>query len=148
MAQHRQAGTFVEPGPGRAAEPGPTAWIGWVYFAGVIMLIVGCFNAIAGLVALFHDEYYLVTSNGLLVEADYTAWGWTLLIYGAVVALTGIGVLFGQTWARVIGVILAAVNALLNLGFLAAYPIWSLLIIALDVVVIYALVVHGREAHR
>jgi hypothetical protein len=148
MAQHRHAGSFAESGPERAADSGPTAWIGWVYFAGVILLIVGCFNAIAGLVALFHDDYYLVTSNGLLVSADYKAWGWTLLIYGVVQALAGIGVLSGQTWARVIGVILAAVNALLNLGFLAAYPIWSILIIALDVVVIYALVVHGREAHR
>ena len=114
-------------------------------FAGILMFIAGSFNAIAGIVALFNDKYYLVPSQDLLVKVDYTVWGWVLLIYGIVQGLAGIGVLLGQTWARAVGVILAVFNIILNLGFLAAYPIWTTIIIALDVVVIYALIVHGRE---
>jgi hypothetical protein len=145
MVQHQQTGPVATPAHGYQREPRATAWVGWVFFAGIIMLIVGSFNAIAGIVALINDEYYLVRPDGLIVELDYTAWGWTLLIYGAVVCLAGLGVLAGQTWARVVAVILVSVNALVNLGFLAAYPIWTTIIITLDVVVIYALVVHGRE---
>jgi hypothetical protein len=136
MAQHQET----------RPEPEVTGWVGWVFFAGILMLMVGSFNALAGVVALFNDEYYLVGKNGLLVEVDYTTWGWALLLYGIALGLAGLGVLAGQTWARVAAVILVAINALVNLGFLAAQPIWTMLIIALDVIIIYALIVHGREA--
>jgi hypothetical protein len=122
-----------------------TGWLGWVYFAGVMMLALGSFHAVEGLVALFKRGYYLVSPEGLVVHVGYATWGWTFLIVGVVVALAGLGVLAGQTWARVVGVVLAAVSALLNLMFISAYPLWSLLIITLDVLVIYALTVHGRE---
>lgn len=145
MAQHQQTGPVAAPAHASLTQPRTTAWVGWVIFAGVIMFMVGCFNVIAGIVALINDNYYLVRPSGLMIEFDYTAWGWTLLIYGIVVGFAGFGVLVGQTWARVVGVILVGFNALLNLAFLAAYPIWSALIIGLDVVVIYALIVHGRE---
>src|SRR2546430_15968118 len=109
-------GKWIDPvaGGARAREHDPvtTAWVGWVMFAGVIMLTIGCFNAVAGIVALTNSDYYLVTSNRLLVHVDYTAWGWTLLIYGVVVGLAGAGVLVGQVWARAVGVLLAVVNAL------------------------------------
>lgn len=131
--------------PGSPVQPTATGWVGWVIFAGVIMIMVGSFNAVAGLVALFKDDYYLVGQSGLLLEVDYTAWGWALIIWGLLVGLVGLGVLSGRAWAAVCGVILVGVNALLNLAFLAAYPIWTTLIIALDVIVIYALIVHGRE---
>jgi hypothetical protein len=108
--------------------------------------MVGSFQAISGLVALFNDDYYLVGSNGLVVSVDYTAWGWVHLVLGVVAFLTGIGMMIGQSWARVTGIILAVLSAIVNLAFLAAYPVWSVLVIALDVIVIYALAVHGREA--
>jgi len=146
MAQHQQTGPVIAPAHALRPEPQRTAWAGWVLFAGVMMIIIGCFNAIAGIVALVNDDYYLVSSSGLLISVDYTAWGWTLLAYGAVMALAGAGVLAGQTWARVVAVIMVGLNALLNLAFLAAYPIWTTIVIALDVIVIYALVVHGKEA--
>jgi hypothetical protein len=79
------------------------------------------------------------------VSVDYTAWGWVHLIAGVVVALAGFGVMVGQMWARVLGVVLAVVSAIVNIGFLAAYPVWSAILITLDVLVIYALTVHGRE---
>ena len=124
----------------------PTAWVGVVLFGGIILVMVGGFQTIQGFVALFRDEYYLVSPNGLVVEVDYTAWGWTHLLIGLVAIATGIGVMVGQTWARVLGIVIAVLSALVNIAFLSAYPIWSTIIIAMDVLVIYALAVHGREA--
>jgi hypothetical protein len=143
---------MVEPhessaGAGRpGSDPAVTTWVGWVLFGGIVMVIVGIFNVIEGLVALLNEDYYVVAPSGLVVEVSYTVWGWTLLVLGAILVLTGWGAATGRTWARVLGVIIAVVNAVVNLGFMAAYPIWSVLAIALDVIVIYALVAHGREA--
>jgi hypothetical protein len=124
----------------------PTGWVGWIIFAGTMMMLVGALHAIQGLVALFEDDYYLVAKSGLTVHADFTAWGWTHLIFGAIVIAAGIGLFTGQMWARVVGVILALVSVLLNFAFMAAYPFWSAIVIAIDVFVILALTVHGREA--
>jgi hypothetical protein len=111
-----------------------------------MMLFVGSFHVIQGLVALFNDEYYLVGKSGLAVQVDYTVWGWTHLIAGILVMCTGVGLLAGQRWARVVAVILVLVSMLLNFGFMAAYPFWSAIVIALDVVVILALR-FGRGGH-
>jgi hypothetical protein len=117
----------------------------WVAFAGTMLALAGSFHAIQGLVALFRDDYYLVSPSGLVVNVDYTTWGWVHLIGGAVVVAAGLGAIAGQTWARVVGVVVAVLSALLNVAFLAAYPIWSTLMIGLDVLVIWALMVHGGE---
>jgi hypothetical protein len=109
------------------------------------MILVGCFNAVSGLVALSREGYYAVPADQLDVHVDYTKWGWALLVYGIVLAAAGTGILLGQVWAGVVAVILAVFNALFNLAFLPAYPVWATIIIAFDVLVIYALVVHGRE---
>jgi hypothetical protein len=130
---------------GRAYDTGPSAWAVWVLFAGVIMIMVGAFHAISGLVALFQDEYYVVRPSGLVINMDYTAWGWTHLLIGLVAVAVGIGVLLGQMWARVMGVIVAVLSALVNIAFLSAYPIWSTIVIATDILVIYALTAHGSE---
>lgn len=123
-----------------------TGWVGWVFFAGIIMFIVGSINIIEGIVALVNDDYYLVSSNGLVVNVDYTAWGWALLAFGLLLVFAGYGVVVSQTWARVTGIILAVINAVVNLLFLPAYPVWAIIVITLDVLVIYALAAHGREA--
>jgi len=123
-----------------------TGWVGWVVFAGVVMFAVGLFNGIEGLVALFRQDYYHVTASGLLVHVKYNTWGWTLLAFGVLMMFAGYGVLVGQNWARVVGVVFAVLNALVNLAFIAAYPVWITLTIVLDIIVIYALIVHGREA--
>ena len=122
-----------------------SGWVGWIGFAGVLMMLLGTFHAIQGLVALFNDEYYLVSSSGLLIELDYTAWGWLHLIGGAVLIAAGLGVFGGQVWARAVGVAAAMLSAIVNVAFLAAYPVWSLMMIALAVVLILALTVHGSE---
>jgi hypothetical protein len=127
--------------------PRATGWVGMVVFAGVMLLLLGGFQAIEGIVAIFRDQYYLTTSAGLVLTVDYTAWGWTHLLLGAIAILAGLGVLGGQTWARVVGIIIAVVSALANMMFLAAYPVWGTIVIAIDVLVIYALAAHGREVH-
>jgi hypothetical protein len=122
----------------------PSAWAGWVVFAGTMAIIAGIFNVIQGLVALFDDQYFVVAGGDLLL-LDFTGWGWVHLLVGVVMLLVGFGIIRGSPWGLVAGVVIAGVNAIVQLGFLAAYPVWSILIIALDVVVIYALIVHGRE---
>src|SRR5262249_29639791 len=90
-----------------AEDDEPTAWTGWGLFAAIMLVLVGCFHGIMGLVALFEDRYYLVPGTSLVVHADYTTWGWIHLVLGLVAIAAGIGIIAGQTWARVIGVILA-----------------------------------------
>jgi hypothetical protein len=127
------------------AQSEVTGWVGWIVFAGTMMTLVGTFHVIQGLVALFDNEYYLVGQNGLVVQFDYTTWGWMHLLSGAVVVGAGIALFSGKMWARVVGVILASISMILNFAFIAAFPVWSLTIIALDVFVIYALTAHGAE---
>ncbi len=123
----------------------PTGWVGWILFAGIMLFMIGAFQVTAGLVALFNDSYYAVSKSGLAVHADYTAWGWTHLILGALCIFAGWGVVVGQLWARIVGIALAFLSALANLGFVNAAPVWAITIIAIDVLVIYALAVHGSE---
>jgi len=110
-----------------------------------MMIMVGILHAIEGFVALFKDDYYLVRSSGLVINVDYTGWGWVHLILGLAVAATGAALFTGRMWARVIGIILAAVSIVANFSFSSAYPIWSLILITVDFLIIYALIVHGRE---
>lgn len=126
--------------------PTTSGWVGMAMFGGVMMMVAGTFHAMAGLVGIFKDtSYWAVGSSQLVISMDYTAWGWLHLIVGALAIAAGAGILAGQAWARVAGVVLAIVSALVNLAFLAAFPLWATLIIAIDVLVIYALVAHGEE---
>lgn len=122
-----------------------TRWVGWVWFAGVMMILLGMFNVIEGIVALFNDKYYVVGPQGLLVF-DMTGWGWIHLIIGALAVVAGAASFTGAMWARVVAVMLATVNAVARLAFLSASPVWGTIVIALDVVVIWAVMVHGGEA--
>jgi uncharacterized membrane protein len=137
----------VVPGEGDA-RPAAHGWAGWVVFAGVMLILVGFFHAIEGLVALFQDDYYTVRPSGLVVSVNYTVWGWVHLVLGIVALLTGMGLLAGNLVARVVGVGLAVVSAIVNLAFVAAFPVAATLLIVFDVVIIYAIVVHGGELKR
>jgi hypothetical protein len=112
--------------------------IGGTVFAGVIMLLVGVFHAIAGLVAILDDQFFVVSQN-YTFEFDITSWGWIHLIAGVIVVLAGIYVFSGATWARVVGIALAVLSAVANFFFIPYYPFWSLLMIALAVFVIWSL---------
>ncbi|MEV6596251.1 hypothetical protein AB0M36_05215 [Actinoplanes sp. NPDC051346] len=127
------------------AEP-TTAWLGWVVFIGILLCAAGMINAVQGLVAVFDDDFYQASTTRLVVDLDYAAWGWALLIFGVLLLLTGAGVVLGYRWARVVGVVVASINALVNLGFASAYPAWTILAVSFDVSAIYALTVHGGEA--
>ena len=132
-------------GSGPSRYPRASPWVGWIGFAGVLMVILGAVHAFQGLVGIFKDEYFLVSSNGLALKLDFTAWGWVHLIVGVIILVAGLCVMAGQMWARIVGVILAALSLLANVAFLAAYPLWSLIMIAMDIVIIMALTVHGSE---
>lgn len=122
-----------------------TAWVGWIFFAGAMMVMLGSFHVVEGLVAVFKDEVFLVGRSGLVINVDYTTWGWVHIIGGLVIAGAGIALFTGRIWARTIGVIMAMVSAIVNITFLSAYPVWSAIMITLDVLVIWALTVHGGE---
>lgn len=122
-----------------------SSWaVGFILFAGIMMIVSGGFQAFAGLVALFEDEFYVATRNYLL-QFDAAAWGWIHLLGGLLVVAAGFAVMAGKIWGRVIGIILAVLSLLANFAFMPYYPFWSLTIIAVDVFVIWALTAHGRD---
>ncbi|MFC5180747.1 DUF7144 family membrane protein [Actinomadura harenae] len=112
---------------------------GWLGFAGVLAVLLGVFNVIDGLVALFNHHYF-VNASGHLLVFSYTAWGWIWLILGIIQIAVGAGVLAGQTWARAAGVLFAALVMIGQFAFLAAYPVWSVITIVLAILVIYGLI--------
>jgi hypothetical protein len=120
-----------------------TGWYGWIAFAGIMMCVLGIFHALIGLIGLFEEDYFLVGKSGLMVSVDYTAWGWVHLIFGLVVAGAGVALTRGETWARIVAVIVAVVSAITNVAFMSAYPIWSVIMIMLDFLIIFAVTVHG-----
>lgn len=123
----------------------PSAWAaGYAAFAGVVLIMVGFFQAVAGLVAIIDDEFYVV-GREYVFQFDVTTWGWIHLIVGVVVLLSGFGIFSGNVAARTVGVIIAAISALTAFLWLPWYPIWAIVIIALDVAVIWALTMHGRD---
>ena len=120
---------------------------GFVVFAGSMMLIAGIFHAIAGLSAIFDDQFFAVTRN-YAFDLDTTAWGWLHLILGIVIAFAGWGVFTGAAWARAVGMILAILSAVANFFFIPYYPVWAIVIIGLDILIIWALTVWDRGAAR
>ena len=128
------------------SRPSTTA-IGLTVLAGVMMIVLGVMQVIQGAVALFNDDFYVVGQKWTF-EFDLTTWGWIHLIVGVLVLVAGFFVFNGAVWARAVGIAVAALSAVLNFMWLPYYPIWSLVIIALDVLVIWALSVHGRGYTR
>ena len=123
-----------------------TRWAGWVVLAALTLVVVGAVQVVQALVAFFRPSYYYVPASALAVRLDYSTWGWLQLLMGLLMLAAGYGLLAGQAWARMTAVVLAGLSALANLTFVAAYPWWALTLIALDVVIIYAVSVHGAEA--
>ena len=128
---------------GRAQERSGWA-VGFILFAGLMMIMAGIFQAFAGLVALFENEFYVATRN-YLFQFDATSWGWIHLVIGLLVAFAGFGLLSGRTWARAAAIALAVLSAIANFLFIPYYPFWSLLIITLDIFVIWAVAAHGGD---
>lgn len=118
--------------------------VGGALFAGVMMMISGACNMIQGLVALSNARWF-ADSRALPVRFDHTASGWIWLIFGSVVATAGFNVLGGGTWARIVGIVVAALNAIVQPLFIPAYPFWAMTVIAVDIVVIWGLAAHGGD---
>jgi hypothetical protein len=127
---------------GRETET--TGWTGWITFAGVMLIIGGSLGLIFGIVAAVNDTWVVFTNRGD-VSLDLSTWGWVHIIVGAIVLLAGFGVFTGNILARIVGVLVAVVSLIANFLWLPVYPIWSIIIITIDVLVIWALTAHGRE---
>lgn len=123
----------------------PTGWVGWIGFAGIILILNGVFSAVQGFMALLGSNTYYLVSSGTLFLFDVTGWGWWNIIIGALLVLTGVALFSGATWARIIAVILAALSAVGQMLLLPAQPWWAFIVIAIDILVIYAVTAHGRE---
>lgn len=125
-----------------------SAWGGWIVFAGIVLLMIGAMDALQGLVAIFEDEFVVETRRGLAI-IDATAWGWITLLWGVVIFLAGLGLLGGAGWARWLAIIGVGVNAIQQVAFMAnfpqAYPLWNILIVTLNVLVLFALTARWHD---
>ena len=120
-------------------------------FAAVMLFLIGIFQAIAGIAGIAKSDasiYAHTADNTYVLSLDTTQWGWVHLIIGIIVFCAGFGVLAGQVWARTVGVLVAGLSAIVNFAFIPIYPVWAIAIIALDVAVIWALTIHGRDVAR
>ena len=118
---------------------------GWTVFAGLMLIMAGTMGAMNGLIAIIQDEVYVVGEDKI-VAFDYTQWGWIHLIGGTIVAIAGLFVaMVGATWARLLGVTVAFFHALGQIAFIEAYPFWTLATIALDIIVIFGLLVYAAD---
>jgi hypothetical protein len=128
-----------------AEERKGSGWaMGFTVFASVILVTMGCLHILWGLVALFNDEFFVVGSN-YTFKFDVTTWGWIHLIFGLVAFLAGFSLFKGRVWARTLGVAVAVVSIIANFMSLPYSPAWALVIIGLDIGVIWALTVRGRD---
>ena len=123
------------------------AWSGWVAFAGWLMVIIGSIDAVEGLIAIIRGKYYVVSSQQIIVF-DIKTWGWVTLLWGVLVALVGVGLLSASSWARWTAIVIASLSFIVQLGFIGSttYVLWGLSVMALTVVVLYALIVRWDEA--
>jgi hypothetical protein len=146
MDRDRSTGPPPEPRPGKDTymPEKPSAWTGWVVFGGMMMILVGTFNAVEGLAGILDNGFY-PTNNTALFNVNLTGWGWYMLVMGVVLVLTGMGVIGGRYWARVVAVVVLMLNALSHLFSVPIYPAWSVIVITLDVLIIYAIITHGHE---
>ena len=130
------------------SPPASDRWAGWAVFGAIMLCIAGSVNVMQGLVALLDEGYFLVPKGDDLLLVDYSVWGVVSLLWGALAIAAGLGVFAMKGWARWTAVLVASVNILIQIGFLSAFPIWSALIIAFDVLVIFALTARWAEVRR
>jgi hypothetical protein len=113
--------------------------VGGTIFGATMMVVIGTFQILMGISAIADDNVFVTRNNGYTYNVDLTGWGWIHLILGGLIVITGFGIFTGYTWAKVAGIVLTVLSAVDNFLFLPYYPIWSLVLVALDVFVIWAL---------
>ena len=121
-----------------------TGWSGWIVFAAIMMIVGGSLNLFYGVIAAVNDEWVVFT-NRANVYLDLSEWGWVHIILGGIVVLSGIGLLSGNILARAVAVIVASLSLIANFFFIPVYPLWAIIVIVIDVLVIWAVTAHGRE---
>jgi hypothetical protein len=122
----------------RGSGPAGAESNGWLAFAGIVLFLNGIFAALYGLTAILNDEVITVGGRGVVVW-DFTHWGWIQMIAGVVMALTAVGLFMGTTAARWLAVAIVTFHATLQFVFISAFPLWAILSIVLDVVILYQL---------
>jgi hypothetical protein len=131
--------------PSTSPYPRASAWVGWIAFAAVCLTLLGAFHVVQGVAALVDADYFPVAGHGPITDISLTAWGWMHLVGGAVLIVAGLCVFAGQIWARAVGVLMAVVSLVGSFAFAGAYPVLALVMVALGIVVILALTVHGSD---
>ena len=124
---------------------GASPWSGWVTFAALVMVLLGCLNGFQGFLALFKEGYFVARSNELVL-VNYDAWGAILIIWGIVLLLVGAGLNARREWARWAAVVVASLDVILQVGFFPSSPLLSVMLITLDIVVLFALTARWQEA--
>jgi hypothetical protein len=120
---------------------------GWIVFAGVMLLLVGFFSIIDGLVALFNSNRYGNFGGGRTAFIDnFTTWGWIHLLLGIFIVLVGFALMAERTWARWAAIVLILLNALAQISFVGVTPFWSLIVIAIDIIILWQLTANWRPA--
>jgi len=123
----------------------PSGWaIGWTAFAGIMMVLMGGWWIISGLVAIVNDEFFVVGED-YIFKFDATTWGWIHLILGIIILASGFGLFTANVWARTVGVIVAVIAALAGFAWLPWYPVWGIIFVAVSVAIIWALTAHGHD---
>ena len=124
-------------------------WAGWIAFAGLLLMVLGGLAFFQGLVAVIRDQYYVLGDNGALV-LDVSQWGWIMMIWGIVLALVGYGVVSGASWARWTAIVVVGLNFIAQLGYDggSGYTLWSLCVVALNILVLWALIVRWDEGQE
>ena len=148
MKDAQSVSNYKTPGGDLSGYVRESAWVVWVQFAAIMLMLTGSFHVIQGLTALLNKEVYQVGESGLSVSVGYTTWGWAHLIMGGLAILVGVCLLAGQGWARFFGVVIAFFSAIGNVAFLHASPVWGAIAISIDVIVIWAIMVHGGELKK
>ena len=128
-----------------AQETQPSSWaMGWATLAAILMMIHGVWGSMVGLAGILEDEFYVVTPDWVF-QFDATTWGWIHLIVGIILLVSGFGIFSGNVMARTVGVVIAGLSAVTYFAFIPYYPVWSIVVIAIDIAIIWALTAHGRD---
>jgi hypothetical protein len=121
-----------------------SGWVGWIAFATFMLMLGGVFHSIVGLMAIFNSTWFAVTPQHLVVW-DLTTWGWAHLLVGIIMFIGGISLMSGRMWARILAVLLAGISLVAYFVSIQMYPLWAIIGMTVAALVIFAVIVHGRE---
>ena len=124
----------------------PTAWVGWVFFAASLLVLIGAMQLVQGLGALFNPDFFIATENNVFVF-NLTTWGWIHVLLGVVALAAGIGTMAGAGWARIVAVVITVLVMLGSIAYITTFPLWATFVLVVGGFVIYALTVHGAETN-